>query len=235
MGLHKRYIQIAGSTKETVDRDLLAKSHAAVRSIVTGILKAGGGLIVGAGEDARLDESDPNTARLFDWTVLDEVERFSRSLDDVGATLPHPGALVITSQKNLSRIPETRRARWEYLVGSKAIRVHPLEVEWSAAAYIRQHQAAAGHGLVILGGGEGVEHSASLYVERGRVVVPLDPDLGAFYGDGTGGARRLYNYALSRPERFVLRDAQDYAAALQLSSLSGGADAAKVAERVVAL
>jgi hypothetical protein len=235
MGLDKRYIQIAGSTKESVDREVLARSHAAVRALVTGVLKAGGGLIVGAGEDLRLDASNPSTARLFDWTVLDEVERFSRALDGVGKKMPHAGALVITSQKNLSRIPETRRAGWEYLVGSKAIAVRPLEVDWSAAAYIRQHQAAAGHGLVILGGGEGVEHSASLYVERGRVVVPLDADLGAFYGDGTGGARRLYNYALSRPERFVLRDAQDYGASLQLISLNGSVDTATVAGRVVAL
>ena len=235
MSLKERYIQLAGSTKDNVDRTVLAKSHAVVREIVKGVLKVGGGLVVGVGEDLRLETANPDSARLFDWTVLDEVERFSRASGELGQKMVQPGAVVVTSQKNLGRIPEARRAAWEYLVGSNAIAVRPLEVDWSAAAYIRVHQAAAGHGLVILGGGEGVEHAASLYVERGRVVVPLDADLGSFYGDGTGGARRLYHYALSKPERFVLRDAQTYCNALQLTSMAGTAEATVVASRVIEL
>lgn len=235
MPLKDRYVQLAGSAKVDVDRAVLTKSHAVVREIVRGVLKAGGGLVVGVGEDVRFDSGDADSAQLFDWTVLDEVERFSRALTQVGRTMAQRGAVVITSQKNLGRIPESRRAAWEYLVGSNAVAVRQLEVDWSAAAYIRQHQAAAGDGLVILGGGEGVEHSASLYVERGRVVVPLDADLGAFYKDGTGGARRLHHYALSKPERFVLRDAQTYCNALQLTSMTGAAEPAAVASRVIEL
>ena len=219
MELQSRYIQLAGSAKEDVDRAVLAKSHAAVRAITSEILRAGGGLLVGVGEDVRFEANIPDSSRLFDWTVLDEVARHVKSLEALGQRPKAALVRVITSQKNIDKIPLMRGVDWEYLLSSGAVDSQPLEVNWSAAAYIRQRQAEAGHGLVILGGGEGVEHSASLYVERGRVVVPLDPELGAFYNDGTGGAPRLYKYALAKPERFVRNSPQSFRNKLQLSSL----------------
>lgn len=233
MSLQSRYIQIAGSTKEDVDRAVLAKSHAAVRAITSGILRAGGGLIVGVGEDIRFEENDPDSSRLFDWTVLDEVARYMKGLEALGQRPKAALARVITSQKNIDKISSKRGADWEYLLSSGAVDSQPLDVNWSAAAYIRQRQVEAGHGLVILGGGEGVEHSASLYVERGRVVVPLDPELGAFYNDGTGGAPRLYKHALAKPERFVRNNPQNFRTKLQLSSLAKAQEVGEVAKRLV--
>jgi hypothetical protein len=233
MSLQSRCIQIAGSAKEDVDRAVLAKSHNAVRALTSGILKAGGALIVGVGEDIRLEENDPNSSRLFDWTVLDEVKTYMKTLESLGQKPKAALVRVITSQKNIDKIPSNRQVDWEYLLTSGAVEAQPLDVNWSAAAYIRQRQAEAGHGLIILGGGEGVEHSASLYVERGRVVIPLDLELGAFYNDGTGGAPRLYKHALAKPERFVRGSTQSYRTKLQLSSLTKAQDVEGAARRLV--
>jgi len=48
----------------------------------------------------------------------------------------------------------------------------------------------------------GVEHSASIYLQRRKPVVPLDLPLGASRDDGTGGAHRLSKEARSDPARF---------------------------------
>lgn len=235
MGLRGRYIQFSGSASNDADDATLKKCHAVVRALAGEILKAKGGLVLNVGEDVRKNQADPASALLFDWTALEEIGRFTRGLEDVGQKPDRPLARVITSQKNINKIPPERRSEWDYLVRSGAVDCQPLEVNWSAAAHIRHRQAEAGDGLVILGGGEGVEHSASLYVERGRPVIPLDPELGAFYRDGSGGAARLYKHALAKPERFVRHNASEFRNKLNLISIARAQDGVSVAKGVLEL
>jgi len=235
VSLRGRYIQLSGSANKDVDPAILKKCHEVVRAVTGEILRAKGGLILNVGEDVRGAPMDPASARLFDWTALEEVARFARGLESVGLKPERPLARVITSQKNISKISPERMPEWQHLLRSNAVDCQPLEVNWSAAAYIRHRQAEAGDGLVILGGGEGVEHSASLYVERGRPVVPLDPELGAFFNDGSGGAARLYKHALSKPERFVRGDAREFRNKLALISVNQAQDGASVAKGVLEL
>lgn len=235
MGLRGRYIQLSGSASKDADASTLTKCHEVVSALTGEILKAKGGLILNVGEDVRMNPSDPASSRLFDWTALGEVLRFARMLESVGRKPDRPLARVITSQKNISKIPAERMADWDYLLRTGSVDCQPLEVNWSAAAHIRHRQAEAGDGLVILGGGEGVEHSASLYVERGRPVIPLDPELGAFYSDGSGGAARLYKHALSKPERFVRHNATEFRNKLNLISVTRSQDGLSVAKGVLEL
>jgi len=221
-----RYIHLAGSASQGSDRVVLSRCHAFVRELVRGVVSAGGGLLIGIGADERLDADDADSALLFDWTVVDEIERVeSRGL----------GALVIASQKDLERIPLYRQARWKVLVDAGALSVRSKSPSWNAGAYLREYQAATGHGLVILGGGEGVEHLASLYMRRGHMVVPLDADLPSNRGDGSGGSRRLYRLALAKPERFVFRGGQRFGDLLSVTSLMKNATPAEVAMQVVAI
>lgn len=233
MALNGRFIQISGSAHKDVNRGLLSKCHAVVRALTRGILKSGGGVVIGIGDDPRLQPDDADSALLFDWTVLDEVASYADAAAAMGGRRG-PYAKVVSSTKSIDKAHEVRPGVLPHLLKEEAIDLNPVESNWSAAAYIRQRQAEAGHGLVILGGGEGVEHAASLYVERGRVVVPLDADLGAFFNDGNGGASKLYAYALSRPERMVLDRKEDYRRRLQLASVVRH-EPVEVAQEVVGL
>jgi hypothetical protein len=206
---------------------LLARCHVFVRALVTGILDAGGGLVIGIGRDLRLAPEDPDSALLFDWTVVDELER------QVKGCPAHPRAIVITSQRNRDQIPRRRLKRWHDLVERGVISLRLRN--WRAAGRFRQHQAEAGHGLVILGGGEGVEDLAHRHVGHGHVVVPLDADLPSHRGDGHGGARQLYQRALDRPEEFVLRHPERFRDLLSVISLSGARAPGQAARKVLAI
>lgn len=57
--------------------------------------------------------------------------------------------------------------------------------------------------LIGLSGGEGVEHLAVEYSQRGKPVIPLDLNLGSSSNDGSGGASRLFDRALASPAEFL--------------------------------
>jgi hypothetical protein len=57
--------------------------------------------------------------------------------------------------------------------------------------------------LILLSGGEGVEHLAQEYTALGKPVIPMDLDIGTSRGDGSGGASRLFGVALAEPASFV--------------------------------
>src|SRR5258705_8455616 len=108
-----------------------------------------------------------------------------------------------------------------------------------AAALLRQRQAVFGDALVILGGGTGVEHSANLYLQRKKPVVPLDLPLGASRDDGTGGAARLAKEARSEPTRFFRFDPSfantESAALAGIATRAGSAAPVEVAQRLAGL
>ncbi len=111
MPLEGRFIQIAGSASPRVDAALLRRGHTAIRGIVTGILSARGGVIVGVGPDERRDPEDADSALLFDWDVLEQVYQFISRGDGAGP-VGSPLARVITSPKNIQKIPAGRRGLW---------------------------------------------------------------------------------------------------------------------------
>jgi TIR- and PNP-associating SLOG family len=235
MALKDRFVGIDGSASDKTDVDLVRRCHHAVRRLTRGILQAGGGVVVSAGGEECLIADEPETARVFYWTVLDEVHAFMKERRAVGDSSERCIAKVVCSQKARDeKIPAAREAQLQDLLDARALDLKLLKANWNAGAYIREHQAGEGDALVILGGGEGVEHLASLYVKRNRPVIPLDPKLGGYYADGNGGAAALYNLARSRPEKFVEQDPHRLPSELDLLSLQrAGADPIAVADRLV--
>lgn len=235
MPLKDRFVGIDGSVSEKADIELTRRSHRAVRRLTRGILKGGGGVVVSAGAEECLVTGDPETARVFFWTVLDEVHRFANERREIGTPFERPVAKVVCSQKARDeKIPVAREAQLQDLIAARALDLKLLKANWNAGAYIREHQAREGDALVILGGGEGVEHLASLYVERNRPVIPLDPKLGGFYADGNGGAAALHSLARSNPAKFVEHDPHLLPSELDPLSLQRlGSDPIAVADRIV--
>jgi len=201
--LHGRRLQISGSASAKTDPALIAYAHEVVRGLVTDVMRAGGGIVVGLGKEPRPEGGAADApSLLFDWSALEAAA--DCIISDAGAWPRKFGLpiVVATSEKAESEIPDNRRALYDKLLKSGLLQVESIMPGSRAAAFVRQRQAAFGDALVILGGGTGVEHSASLYLQRRRPVVPLDLPLGASRDDGTGGARRLSKEARSDPARF---------------------------------
>jgi hypothetical protein len=171
---------------------------------VNKVMGAGGGIVVALGKEPRPKGAAADApSLLFDWTAL---EAAADCMAADASTWPRKFGLPIiaaTSEKAESEIPDNRRSLYNTLLKSGLLQVESIMPGSRAATFVRQRQATFGDVLVILGGGTGVEHSASLYLQRRRPVVPLDLPLGASRDDGTGGAHRLSKEARNDPARFL--------------------------------
>jgi TIR- and PNP-associating SLOG family len=238
--LFGRRVQISGSANTKTDPALILGAHQIVRDLVKAIIAAGGGIVVALGREPRGEGSGPDAPSLtFDWTTLEAAAEALK--------LAHPAwpskfglpIVVATSEKAESEIPDNRRSLYEDLLKSGFLHVESIMAGSRAAAFLRQRQAVFGDVLVILGGGTGVEHSANLYLQRRKPVVPLDLPLGASRDDGTGGALRLAKEARTEPTRFFRFDPAfantESAALAEIATRAGAATPADVAAKLSGL
>jgi hypothetical protein len=201
--LHGRRLQISGSAIFKTDPSLVSYAHEVVRGLVKNVMRAGGGIVVGLGKEPRPEgAADDAPSLLFDWTVLETAASCITTGVSNWPTKFGLPIVVAASEKAESEIPDNRRDLYRTLLKTGLMQVESIMPGSRAATFVRQRQAAFGDALFILGGGTGVEHSASLYLQRRRPVVPLDLPLGASRDDGNGGARRLSKEARSDPARF---------------------------------
>jgi hypothetical protein len=235
-----RRVQISGSVNAKTEAALVLCAHEIVRNLVKAIMAAGGGIVVGLGREPRAEGAAADAPSLtFDWTALEAAAdclKLGHGAWPVKFGLP---IVVATSEKAESEIPDNRRLLYETLLRSGRLHVESIMPGSRAAAFLRQRQAVFGDALVVLGGGTGVEHSANLYLQRKKPVVPLDLPLGASRDDGTGGAVRLAKEARSEPTRFFRFDLAfantESAALADLATRAGAAAPAEVAQRIAGL
>jgi len=160
-------VQIAGSASEKTDLSLVRYAHDIVSNLVKTVMKAGGGIVVGVGKEPRPNGSTPDAPSvLFDWTALATAAESLRQ--GIGKWPPRYGlpVVVVSSEKAELEIPDDRRSLYEELLRSGQLHVESIMPGSRAAVFLRQRQAVYGDVLVILGGGTGVEHSASMYLAR---------------------------------------------------------------------
>jgi hypothetical protein len=238
--LFGRRVQISGSANGKTEASLVLSAHEIVRNLVKEVMAAGGGIVVGLGREPRAEGAGPDAPSLtFDWTALEaaaECLKLGHGAWPAKFGLP---IVVATSEKAESEIPDNRRVLYETLLRSGFLHIESIMPGSRAAALLRQREAVFGDALVILGGGTGVEHSANLYLQRKKPVVPLDLPLGASRDDGTGGAPRLAKEARSEPTRFFRFDTSfantESAALADIATRAGAAVPAAVAQRIAGL
>jgi hypothetical protein len=235
-----RRIQIAGSASASTDPALVRYGHEVIARLVTNIMTAGGGVVVSAGREPRPEGAAADAPSLtFDWTAL---EAAAQCVQRGCGTWPAESGLpivVVSSEKAESEIPDNRRPLYDELLRSGRVQIESIMPGSRAAALLRHRQAVFGEGLVILGGGTGVEHSADLYLSRRKPVVPFDLPIGASREDGTGGALRLAKQARAEPSRFLRFGpafaATEGAALAEIATRGGTVPAADIADRAIVL
>ncbi|WP_242058100.1 MULTISPECIES: TIR domain-containing protein [Nostoc] len=197
-------IHITGSANTSIDSNILRYAHELVAELVKTLLIEGAMFITGVGKEPLLIPNDCNSLPIiFDWTTLSAIHDCLQQ--GLISTFDFSERLVYTTgtSKTESQIPDSRRKLWESLQDKDAVEINFLKVGLASAALRRERQAPRGDILIIIGGGEGVEHLASLYMENGKPVIPLDLQIGSSCNDGSGGGSRLAMEMRGEPNRFV--------------------------------
>jgi hypothetical protein len=202
MDLRGRRIHIVGSADQEADEGKLTYVHSLVSELVVALAVEGASFIIPFGKEPLLKDCNNGPSIIFDWTVAEAV---SRVLKDSRTQASGPnGRLVSTlaTSKTDTQIPANRRAVYTELREGNAVNLEFIEPGWSAGAFRRQRLAQLGDILIGVSGGEGVEHLAIEYSSKGKPVIPLDIQIGASKRDGSGGAARLFERALTQPNDF---------------------------------
>jgi hypothetical protein len=196
-------ICIAGSAAPNVDPQTLAFSHAVVSGIARRALREGATIMTGIGREPLLNESGAAVPLIFDWTVMAAVwaER-TRLVRGKGGANAAP-ACVVGTHKTSRQIPKSRKQLWRHLISAGLVDIRYVKSNWTAGALRRQLQADLADVLVVIGGGQGVEHLAMEFIAQKKPVIPLDIPIGSFCEDGRG-APALFEKLQGSP-RTILR------------------------------
>src|SRR6202140_5378822 len=226
MYLRGRRIHIAGSADRDTSPELVGYAQDLVREGWAGLARAGATFVGRAGKEPI--GRDSGRAIIFDWTVLETAANAVR----VGAAEPGgpAGKLVasVSTHKTENQIPNERQALWGELREADALRLEYIEGDWTSGAVRRERQAQLGDVLIVISGGEGVEHLAQLYAAEGKPVIPLDLDIGSSTHDGRGGGVWLNREALVHPNEFYrLNDPSSGSAQLGAASTRQGGTPAR--------
>lgn len=237
MQISGRRFCIAGSANESVDSTLLEYAHRLVIEIVRALVAEGGVLLCGVGKNPLQKASTNSLSLIFDWTIMEYVAaEFTAGRLEVEKPQGRMLASVLTYKTN-SQIPPDKAATWETLIGANATTIQHIEPGWASGAVRRQHQARLADVLIAIGGGEGVEHLAKEFVSQGKPVIPLDLNLGASKGDGSGGAHRLFNEMRHRPEAFIKAYRPDRLGTVfaRMETVAGSKEISQVVDAIIDL
>ena len=202
MNLRGRRIHIVGSADPESDETKLSYVHLLVSELTVALASEGATFVVPFGKEPLLKERTDGPSIIFDWTVAETVHRALK--DGLAQPAGPNGKLIATlaTNKTDSQIPARLRPIYDDLRANAALRMEFLDPGWTAGAVRRARLAQLGDILIGVSGGQGVEQLAIEYSSKGKPVIPLDIQIGASERDGSGGASRLFDRALSQPSDF---------------------------------
>lgn len=202
MNLQGRRIHIAGSADVEADEKKLTYVHSLVSELTTVLAGEGASFVIPFGSEPLLKERTDGPSIIFDWTVAEAVCTALRN--GKAKSTGSNGRLVqtISTSKTESKIPEKRRGIYDELRKKDAVNMEFLEPGWTAGALNRTRLAQLGDILIAISGGQGVEQLAIEYSTKGKIVIPLDINVGSSSHDGSGGAVRLFDRARVKPADF---------------------------------
>jgi hypothetical protein len=202
MRLQGRRILIAGSADAESSEEILSYVHILVSELSMRLAEKGASFIISFGKDPKLKGREDGPSIIFDWTVAETVNQ-ALTEGKAGAS-GSSGRLITTvaTEKTFAQIPTHRLETYTALRSAKSLHMEFLEPGWGSGAVRRRRQAQLGDILIAISGGEGVEHLAQEFANRGKHIIPLDLDLGSSCRDGSGGGGKLFGEALKNPSLF---------------------------------
>ncbi|WP_437978892.1 hypothetical protein WMF11_22640 [Sorangium sp. So ce295] len=217
MRLRGCFVLIAGSANQQASPDDLSDATRYVRAVAGAILREGGGVVVFTG--APEPTSTSGHVLIFDWIVLEEVER------EAAPGTVH--AIAVTSMKVRGRMSAERAALLDRLVAKGTARLVMVPDDIHTGGNIGDAQIAEAYAMVAVGGGRGVTDRATKMMRKRAIVVPVDAQTGGASADGRG-SDALYQQALLAPDRFVPSAPQTLREALPVLTVHGSAADAAV-------
>lgn len=204
--LLNKAIQIAGSCSKDGNPEIIEYAHSLVRNLTKMLLSEGVNLVTTVDKFAVANKKNKcGPAIIFYWDVLEEIYEYAKAYSFSKDTKNI--AKVISTSKSLKQItteiPPDKQKIWDALCSNNIITVYTVPFGWNSGAIRRQIQEPFSDALVIIGGGEGVEHLSYLYSSHGKTILPLDIPVGSSCRDGRGGASYLFQSFFSHPEKFI--------------------------------
>ena len=139
---------------------------------------------------------------IFDWTVVDSVWAERGRFIGGNGGVSTPPACVVATHKTSRQIPKHRKKLWKNLTDAGLVDIRYVKSGWTTGALRRQLQADLADVLIVIGGGQGVEHLAAEFAAQKKPVIPLDIQIGASCEDGRG-APALFQTLREKPEHLL--------------------------------
>jgi len=200
--LLNKSIQIAGSCSRDGNHEIIEYCHELIRTIVKNLLSEGATFVTTVDKYVTMDGiNGEKPAIIFYWDVLDEIYEYAKKIkfsEEVEGI-----AKVITTKKSLNQIPSKKQKMWDELCSQNVVNIYQTPYGWNSGAVRRQMQESFSDAIILVGGGEGVEHLAQLHAVHGKPVLPLDIPVGSSCNDGRGGASYLSESFIFHPEKFI--------------------------------
>jgi hypothetical protein len=194
--LANRRIHIAGSASPETPSETLAYAHNVISVLTEQLVKLGCNFIVPFGGEPKSGPTQSGPPITFDWTIAESIAHH------LNGHVVENLILAVGTSKTYKQIPADRQPIYDHFRKTGQLWMNYLAPGWHSGAARRKRLAQAGDVLIAISGGEGVEHLAQEYAENGKPVIPLNIQLGSSSNDGSGGAARLFDLALAKPELF---------------------------------
>ena len=217
MRIDGKIVHISGSASNRTESTRIEYGHELIRSLVNKLQRMGARFLIQVGKEDRKITEDSNVPLIFDWTVMSEINRY---IIDNGLDFKNcirKPIITVAKQDFKNSIPPNRVCLWRSITEKEALQIEFLEEGWSSGAVRRIRMSELGDILIILSGGEGVEHLAEEYNRQRKPIIPLDLDLGSSKEDGGGGGSKLFKKMLAKYDPFITLEKPASAGGLFLS------------------
>ena len=218
-----RFVLISGSAGQSCPAEKLDVASQFVKGFTGEVLRQGGAVVVLAVEGR-------GAPHVFDWLVLEEVERHANNTTERS----RPYARVVMSDvARESKIDDAGLRLLRNLEQRTAVELYQIRREVFTGGEYRRVMVEKSDAMLAIGGGKGTYAAGKGMIERGKPVLPLDLKLGSAADDGDG-AVALHRELATDPDRFFPSTHQDVMNRLGLLSLDRGINDAESVARVSA-
>ena len=227
--MNGRFVLISGSAGQSCPAEKLDVASQFVRSFTGEVLRRGGGVVVLAGDEESVKD-EYGAPHIFDWLVLEEVERYANSTTE---TLRKYARIIMSDKALESKIDDAGLRRLRNLEQRDTVELYQIRREVFTGGEYRKVMLDRADAMLAIGGGKGTYAAGTGMIALGKPVLPLDLQLGSTADDGDG-AVSLHREMVAEPGRFFLCTHHEVVNRVGLLSLDRGINDADAVARVSA-